>query len=152
MAKQDGLRYQGHFLPFYVICGMTSTYSSMQCAALCFLNHRQQSPHCLSSSIAPYSLKLSLSVMVVPSAVCYLLPCSPGLLLVPQCSRTSRNLVFWWFWFFNLWGCGPVIFVVLTFTNRAKFGEMFLPALQRSHIGAVAVTLARFKPILLQAL
>lgn len=62
VAKQDGLRYQGHFLLFYVICGMTSTYSSMQCAALCFLNHRQQSPHCLSSSIAPYSLTSSVSV------------------------------------------------------------------------------------------
>lgn len=132
------------FLTVFLIHGMTGTYSRMQYAAVCFLI--QTAISTLSSSfIVPDFLTSSVSVWW-----CCLVLCVAFFLALldsyqphsaPETS-TSKNLGVWWFWFFfNLWGCGPVVFLVLIFTNQAKFREMlFLPALHCSYWGCCCDT------------
>lgn len=116
-----------------------------------------------SSFIASYSFnELGLSEMavvsccVLASSLLFWAPASPRvqmriMFLRSQETRSSRNPYFWWL-FFLLWGCRPVVIVLKPFANQAKFGEMMmcLPAVQGSCVGAVAVTLVWFKPVLLQ--
>lgn len=111
--------------------------------------------HIVSSFIAPYSLTSSNSVWWCYPVLCVIFCTALLDSTVLQKPELLEILFFggFIFVFFNLWGCGPVVFVVLTFANQAKFREMlFLPALQCSHVRAVAVTLTRFKPVLLQGM